>query len=82
MARYPVPWGGYDSYGYSWYTHTLTVAGSAFRYFFASGNGGNKIYVLPEQRMVVAIQSAAYNTSYGQRRSLEVLRKVLAALAE
>ena len=82
MALYPVPWDGYDSYGYSWYTHALTVAGREFRYFFASGNGGNKIYVLPEERMVVAIQSAAYNTSYGQRRSLEVLRQVLAALAE
>ncbi len=81
VARYPVPWDDYDSYGYSWYTHALMVAGSEFRYFFASGNGGNKIYVLPEQRMVVVIQSAAYNTSYGQRRSLDVLRQVLEALA-
>ena len=32
------------------------------------------------ERLVVAIQSAAYNTSYGQRRSLEVFRRVLAAL--
>jgi CubicO group peptidase (beta-lactamase class C family) len=81
VARYSVPWEGYDAYGYGWYLHTMTVEGREFRYFFASGNGGNKIYVLPDQRMVVAIQSAAYNTSYGQRRSLEILRRVLAALA-
>lgn len=81
VARYSVPWYGYDAYGYGWYLHTMTVEGRGFRYFFASGNGGNKIYVLPDQRMVVAIQSAAYNTSYGQQRSLELLRRVLAVLA-
>jgi CubicO group peptidase (beta-lactamase class C family) len=81
VPRYPVPWDGYDSYGYGWYLHGLTVADRERRYFFASGNGGNKIYVLPDEQMVVVVQSAAYNTSYGQRRSLEVLTGVLKALA-
>jgi CubicO group peptidase (beta-lactamase class C family) len=76
-----VPWSDYDGYGYSWYTHVLQVEGRDFGYFFASGNGGNKIYVFPEEQIVVVIQSAAYNTSYGQRRSLEVLKRVLAAVA-
>lgn len=79
-ALHPVPWENYDGYGYSWYTHTLQVNGRTFRYFFASGNGGNKIYVFPDEQMVVITQSAAYNTSYGQRRSLEVLRRVLASV--
>ncbi|MPY90693.1 MAG: serine hydrolase [Luteitalea sp.] len=35
---------------------------------------------IAEGLMVVAVQSAAYNTSYGQRRSLDVLRRVLAAV--
>lgn len=80
-GRYPVPWKGYDDYGYGWYNHALLIGGRTFQYFFASGNGGNKIYVFPEEKMVVVIQSAAYNTSYGQRRSLAVLEKVLAAVA-
>ena len=80
-GQYPVPWKGYDHYGYGWYTHALVVGGRTFQYFLASGNGGNKIYVLPEEQMVVVIQSAAYNTNYGQRRSLEVLKRVLAAVA-
>jgi CubicO group peptidase (beta-lactamase class C family) len=80
--RYKVPWEGYDSYGYGWFMHGLTTAGRERRYFFASGNGGNKIYVLPDEHMVVVIQSAAYNTSYGQRRSQDVLARVLATLAE
>lgn len=79
-AQYPVPWDNYDGYGYSWYTHTLEVDSRAFRYYFASGNGGNKIYVFPDEQMVVVTQSAAYNTNYGQRRSLEVLRRILAAV--
>ena len=53
--------------------------GREYAYFLASGNGGNKIYVFPEERMLVVIQSAAYNTSYGQQRSLDVLRQVLDA---
>ncbi len=79
--QYPVPWENYDGYGYLWYTHTLEVEGREFRYFFASGNGGNKIYVFPDERMVVVTQSAAYNTNYGQGRSLELLRRILAAAA-
>ncbi|NKB88761.1 MAG: serine hydrolase [Acidobacteria bacterium] len=81
-ALYEVPWENYDGYGYSWYTHTISVEGRAFRYFFASGNGGNKIYVFPDEQMVVITQSAAYNTNYGQRRSLDVLRRVLAAVVD
>lgn len=80
--RYPVPWQGYDHYGYGWYTHELEVRGRMFSYFLASGNGGNKIYVFPEEQMVVVTQSAAYNTGYGQRRSFEILKRVLAAVDE
>jgi hypothetical protein len=44
---------------------------------FASGNGGNKIYIVPSLRMVIAITSSAYNTNYGQRRSQDILWKIL-----
>jgi hypothetical protein len=46
---------------------------------FASGNGGNKIYIVPSLHMVVGITSSAYNTNYGQRRSQGILWKTLAA---
>lgn len=77
---HPVPWENYDAYGYSWYTHTLQINDRNFHYFFASGNGGNKIYVFPNEEMVVITQSAAYNTRYGQGRSLEILRRILLAV--
>ena len=78
--RFAVPWNGYDHYGYGWYSHALEVGERTFNYHFASGNGGNKIYIFPDEQMVVVIQSAAYNTRYGQRRSDEVLRRVLSAV--
>lgn len=68
-----------DSYGYMWYTKDLDVAGKRVRVHFASGNGGNKIYIIPERKTVVAIASAAYGRPYGQRRSQEVLRGILGA---
>ena len=82
VGRYPVPWENYDEYGYGWYTHELIVDGRTFRYALASGNGGNKIYVLPAEQMVVAVQSAAYNRRHGHPRSLAVLRLVLSAIDE
>src|SRR5205807_7042887 len=47
---------------------------------FASGNGGNKIYVVPSAKLVVAITSSAYGRGYGQRRSQAILLAILAAL--
>jgi CubicO group peptidase (beta-lactamase class C family) len=68
-----------DSYGYMWYTKAEPVGGSKIKVHFASGNGGNKIYIVPSLHMVVAITSSAYNTNYGQRRSQDILWQILAA---
>ena len=68
-----------DHYGYFWYGKTHEVAGEAIKVSFASGNGGNKIYVIPARRMVVAVASSAYGKAYGQRRSEEILKALLAA---
>ena len=68
-----------DFYGYMWYTKAELIGGHRIGVHFASGNGGNKIYIVPSLRMVVAITSSAYNTNYGQRRSQDILWKILAA---
>ena len=46
---------------------------------FASGNGGNKIYVIPTRRMVVSVASSAYGKAHGQRRSEDILKAILKA---
>lgn len=68
-----------DWYGYMWYTKTHEVAGRPIRVHFASGNGGNKIYIVPELKTVVAIASVAYGRPYGQRRSQQILLEILGA---
>jgi CubicO group peptidase (beta-lactamase class C family) len=68
-----------DFYGYMWYTRAEPVEGHSVLVHFASGNGGNKIYVVPSKDMVVAITSSAYHKGYGQRRSQDILLRILAA---
>jgi CubicO group peptidase (beta-lactamase class C family) len=68
-----------DWYGFMWYTKDEPVGTGKIEVHFASGNGGNKIYVVPSLHMVVAITSSAYGHGYGQRRSQEILLRILAA---
>jgi CubicO group peptidase (beta-lactamase class C family) len=69
-----------DGYGYLWYTKTYALGARRVTVHFASGNGGNKIYVIPAYDAVVAISSSAYGRPYGQRRSEDIVRRVLAVL--
>lgn len=69
-----------DSYGFMWYTKRYPIGDHHVTVHFASGNGGNKIYVIPALDAVLAISSSAYGRPYGQRRSEEILRRVLTAL--
>ena len=67
-------------YGLCWYHATHAARGGEVQVAFASGNGGNKIYVVPARDMVVAITSRAYGQGRGQRRSQAILQAVLAAV--
>ncbi len=62
----------------------IRIVGNAGSYkievHFATGNGGNKIYIVPSLRMVIAIASSAYNQPYGQRRSQDIPQRVLAVV--
>jgi CubicO group peptidase (beta-lactamase class C family) len=68
-----------DFYGYMWYTKAEPIGSRKVTVHFASGNGGNKIYIVPSLHMVVAITSSAYGFRWGQRRSQDILFKILAA---
>lgn len=69
-----------DAYGFMWYVKRHEVGARPVLVHFASGNGGNKIYIVPELGAVIAITSSAYGQPYGQRRSERVLLRILAAL--
>jgi CubicO group peptidase (beta-lactamase class C family) len=69
-----------DNYGYFWYLKTLTINDRKIPIAFASGNGGNKIYVIPSLDCVVVVTSSAYGRGYGQLRSETILSSVLSEL--
>lgn len=71
-----------DGYGYFWYAKRLRIADADVPVIFASGNGGNKIYVVPTFGLVVAVTSAAYGRGYGQRRSQSILQSLLTTTTE
>jgi CubicO group peptidase (beta-lactamase class C family) len=66
-------------YGYQWWRISLNLEARSFKCYFASGNGGNKIFVLPSLDMVVGMASSAYGQPYMHTRSHEVLRQVVRA---
>lgn len=49
-------------------------------YLWASGNGGNHLVVVPEEKMVIAMTSNAYGSWYAHTRAYFILSKVLNAL--
>lgn len=70
-----------DHYGYFWYRKVHHIGGRNIVVHFASGNGGNKIYVVPDVNAVVVVTSSAYGKGYGQRRSESILKGILAIMA-
>ena len=68
-------------YGYQWWFLTIDFEGKEYECFLASGNGGNKIYVIRDLDLVVSIASAAYAQPYGHMRSHRALRDVLRAVS-
>jgi CubicO group peptidase (beta-lactamase class C family) len=49
-------------YGYLWWLKSFQHAGKSYPGYFMSGNGGNKVVVVPQLDLVVAITSTNYNT--------------------
>ncbi|WP_136659167.1 serine hydrolase [Nitratireductor sp. XY-223] len=77
--RVDIPNEGHAGYGYQWWRMTIDMDGKGIGCFFASGNGGNKIYVLPSLGMVVGTASSAYGKPYMHTRSHTILRRVIQA---
>ena len=72
-------WNMADRYGFFWYKSTRTFGDKTYEYLFASGNGGNHLIVIPEHEMVIAITSTAYGQRYSQRRTYDIMGRVLRA---
>ncbi len=72
---------GDDFYGYLFWYRTFSLKGKEYATFYASGNGGNKIFVFQDQPLVVVITSTAFSTWYmHQQVSIMMERYVLPAV--
>lgn len=72
---------GNDYYGYLFWNTTFDVDGNLYEAFYASGNGGNKIYVFKDQPLIVVVTAAAFAKWYMQRQIADLMaRYVLPAV--
>lgn len=53
-----------EFYGYLFWNKTYIVNGKPYETFYCAGNGGNKIYVFPDQPLVIVITATAYGAPF------------------
>src|SRR5690606_6699555 len=71
-----------DGYGDLWYSATREAGGKTYNYIFASGNGGNVLFIVPDENLVVGVTSSAYGMGYGHQRSHNIFKFILRSLVE
>jgi len=68
-------------YGYLWWLKSFKSGDKSYPAFFMSGNGGNKVVVIPSLDMAVVITSTNYNTHGMHEQTEKILTDyVLAAI--
>jgi CubicO group peptidase (beta-lactamase class C family) len=68
-----------DTYGYLWWRRNFVAGGRTFPAFYMSGNGGNKVVVVPEAKLVAVITSTNYNTRGMHQQTDAILTDYLLA---
>lgn len=71
-----------QAYGYFWFVTTKEVNGKKYDCVYASGNGGNLLFTVPGENLVVSLTSSAYGQGYGHRRSHNIFMYVLKSLTK
>lgn len=72
-----------EFYGYLFWNKTYDVNGQSYEAWYASGNGGNKIMMFPEQDIVIVLTATAYGQPYMHPQANEIIGKyVLPAVVE
>jgi CubicO group peptidase (beta-lactamase class C family) len=68
-----------DTYGYLWWRRDFVAGGRTFPAFYMAGNGGNKVVVVPEARLVAVLTSTNYNTRGMHQQTDKILTDYLLA---
>ncbi len=67
------------SYGYFWWTGTVPWRGTPLAWSAGFGNGGQRLYVVPDLDLVVVITAGAYNEPDIRRVDTDVFRRIVDA---
>ena len=73
----PLSPGGDDFYGYLFWNTTLKIGGKRHEAFFATGNGGSKIFVFKDQPLVVVITGTAYGKWYMHAQVFSMMNRYI-----
>ena len=66
-----------DAYGYLWWMRHFRSAGTPYDAIYMSGNGGNKVVLLPALDAVVVILSTNYNRRNMHEQTTELVEKYI-----
>ena len=72
-----LPYESGGAYGYLFWNTTFSAGGKSFEAFYATGNGGNKIFVFKDQPLVVVITATAYNRPYAHPQAAKIMEKYI-----
>lgn len=81
--RAHVPAGNAMQYGYQWWRGEVKTSGRSIGWVGAQGNGGQRLYLVPELNLAVVVTAGQYNrpdTSW--RAPLTVFRRIVTELAK
>jgi CubicO group peptidase (beta-lactamase class C family) len=79
----PLPGAENEYYGYLFWNKTFNVNGTGYEAYYATGNGGNKIFIFKDKPLVVVLTSTAYNKPYAHFQADKIMEKyILPAVLE
>ena len=80
MSKETVTHIGRAGYALLWWKRTFTVRGAVQEAIYANGNGGNFIFVLPAERLVVMFAGSNYDSSLSDQPMDIMAQRLLPAL--
>lgn len=66
-------------YGYLWWLSPYTVSGERFDSYYMTGNGGNRVVVMPAHELVVVVTKTDYNTRGMHQKTDTLFEKEITA---
>jgi len=70
----------FGHYGYTWWRVGSLVENDNYLIYYADGNGGNRIFIVPRHDLIVVISGSNYNSEFGQASDYVLFSLILPQL--